>query len=388
LKTFSVNVSGNSPPSVATQPQKQLVNEGNPASFSVVASDSTKAPVTYQWFRNGSPVGGATSATLNLFGVDSTVAGNYTVVLTNSLGSATSSVAPLSVVLPSGTFALSFPSVTGGLKDTNGTGVGFPTRLPGTGAALLANDTNLFLNVANSTLDITTTSSDYNGGNGMGVNENLGVSLATLGFTGSEDLNVTALFPQPFPLTTNFDQFGIIIGIDTNSTTRTGSITFANKERYSENTRSTGGAPFNTGGQYFGFAFDSTIPMSVLITRTAGVWHHYIDTVNWDVFTQPTWINAGTNLTAGVFAEDVANGIHKTVSVSSFKARVFKGIKLNASVGGGNVSFNWNVAGPSGLQSNTNLNNSGGWTAIPGATNSPFSMPFSASGNKFFRVVQ
>jgi len=311
-------------------------------------------------------------------------AGSYTVVITNTLGSVTSSPAPLYIVVPTGTLALDFNAAGTGVNDRNGTGIGFPTRLPGTGTSLPVNDTNLFLNTGAGTLDITTTSSDFNGGNALDVNESLGVSLSSLGLTGSQDLNVTALFPQPFPATASFDQFGVFVGIDTNFITRAGSITFAAKERYSENIQPVGGVPSNGGGQYFGFGFDSSIPMTVLISRTAGVWHYYIDGVNWDVFVQPTFLNGTPNLTAGVFAMDVVNGVHKTFSVDSFKARVFDAPKLNVASGGGNLTFTWNVAG-GGLQSNTDLSNTAGWTPVAGAT-SPYVIPIPTSGGKFYRI--
>ncbi|HMP83080.1 MAG TPA: hypothetical protein PKA41_10305, partial [Verrucomicrobiota bacterium] len=44
LDSFVVSVSGNSPPDVAVQPQKKLVNEGNPVTLSVTATDSTQPP--------------------------------------------------------------------------------------------------------------------------------------------------------------------------------------------------------------------------------------------------------------------------------------------------------------------------------------------------------
>jgi hypothetical protein len=384
LKSFSVVVSGNSPPSIASQPQKQVIDLDNPASFSVTVSDSAKSPVSYQWCTNNIPIAGATNSTLAI--ADVTTPGNYTVVLTNSLGSITSSVAPLYVIQPKGTFALNFNSAGGGITDSNGVGTGFPSRLSGTGAALSVNDTNLFLDTVNGLLDITTTSSDYNGGNGLGVNENLGVELATLGFTGPQDVQVTALFPQPFPATASFDQFGIIVGPNSLQHTRVGCITFAGKERYSENVQTNAaGVPLNTGGQYFGFAFNSTIPMNVVISRTAGVWHYYVDGVQWDVLTQPTWINGAPTMFAGVFAEDVVNNVHKTVAVDSFQARVFDPPTVKVSAGGGNLTFTWNVAG-AGLQSNTDLNNPTGWVNEGGATTSPYVIPIPTSGTKFYRI--
>jgi hypothetical protein len=88
------------PPTITTQPQSQGVVQHQNASFSVVASGST--PFTYQWYFNGSAVGGGgQSSTLALNNVDTGSDGSYTVVVANTGGSVTSAVAILTVyVLP------------------------------------------------------------------------------------------------------------------------------------------------------------------------------------------------------------------------------------------------------------------------------------------------
>jgi hypothetical protein len=82
-------------PSITTQPSGQTVTAGTSVSFSVAAS-GTPSP-TYQWQKNGADLAGATSTTLSLSNVQSSDAGSYTAVATNSAGSATSSVATLTV---------------------------------------------------------------------------------------------------------------------------------------------------------------------------------------------------------------------------------------------------------------------------------------------------
>ena len=82
-------------PTIATQPASQSVNVGGSASFSVTANGT--APLTYQWSKNGSVVSGATGVTLSLSNVQSGDAGSYTVIVTNTAGSATSSAATLTV---------------------------------------------------------------------------------------------------------------------------------------------------------------------------------------------------------------------------------------------------------------------------------------------------
>jgi hypothetical protein len=84
-------------PSITTQPQSQAVAHNANASFSVVASGST--PLSYHWSLNGAPVPGPGS-TLALNKVKWNDAGNYMVVVANSLGSVTSVVATLTVDAP------------------------------------------------------------------------------------------------------------------------------------------------------------------------------------------------------------------------------------------------------------------------------------------------
>ena len=90
-------------PSITGQPQNQSVNTGSGASFTVTAAGTP--PLNYQWFFNGSTVSNATSATLTLNNVQLSQAGNYQVIVTNSVAAATSAVAVLSVV-PAGTIAV------------------------------------------------------------------------------------------------------------------------------------------------------------------------------------------------------------------------------------------------------------------------------------------
>ena len=86
------------PTSITTQPASQTVIGGGNATFSVTAGGTP--PLGYQWYFNGSAIDGATDASYTITGVAATNAGNYTVVITNSCGNATSSVAALTVVFP------------------------------------------------------------------------------------------------------------------------------------------------------------------------------------------------------------------------------------------------------------------------------------------------
>ena len=82
-------------PVITTQPQNASVASGGSVQFSVGTSGAP-APA-YQWFFNGSPFEGATGSTLSFSNARSSDAGNYSVTVTNALGSVSSSSAALTV---------------------------------------------------------------------------------------------------------------------------------------------------------------------------------------------------------------------------------------------------------------------------------------------------
>jgi len=68
---------------------------GDTVTFTVTASGSP--PISYQWWKNGKPIAGATSPKLVLDNVDFGSDGQYSAVVTNPCSSATSESAELSV---------------------------------------------------------------------------------------------------------------------------------------------------------------------------------------------------------------------------------------------------------------------------------------------------
>ena len=96
MKDFQILVSTNaSAPVIAAQPQSQIVSPGSNATFAVTATGTM--PLSFQWLFNGTNISGATTNPLILQNVQFTNAGNYSVLITNSAGSATSSNAVLIV---------------------------------------------------------------------------------------------------------------------------------------------------------------------------------------------------------------------------------------------------------------------------------------------------
>jgi len=92
--TLTVNAAAVAP-AITTQPQSATVNVGGNVSFSVVANGSPSP--TYQWLKGGSIIAGATGSTYSITGVQTTDGGSYTVAVSNSAGSVTSSAATLTV---------------------------------------------------------------------------------------------------------------------------------------------------------------------------------------------------------------------------------------------------------------------------------------------------
>ena len=85
------------PPDFAASPSSELVYAGSNATLS--ATPFGTAPFTYQWLSNGVVIAGATNNTLNFSNVGLSATANYQVVVSNSLGIVTSSVASLTVGL-------------------------------------------------------------------------------------------------------------------------------------------------------------------------------------------------------------------------------------------------------------------------------------------------
>jgi hypothetical protein len=83
------------PPAISVQPSSQSIVAGDSPAFTVTAAGNP-APA-YQWTFDGNPISGATGSAFTRSYAQLPDAGNYAVVITNSLGSVTSSDAVLTV---------------------------------------------------------------------------------------------------------------------------------------------------------------------------------------------------------------------------------------------------------------------------------------------------
>lgn len=90
-------------PNILANPAGQSVSGGATATFTVTATGI--GTPTYQWLFNGSPLSGQTGASLTINSANANNAGSYSVIVSNSAGVVTSSVAALAVGNTAPTFA-------------------------------------------------------------------------------------------------------------------------------------------------------------------------------------------------------------------------------------------------------------------------------------------
>lgn len=105
------------PPYLTAQPQSQSVTVSNNATFTVAAGGT--APLFYRWYFNTNTLlAYATGASLTITNAQTNNAGGYSVVVSNSLGSITSTVATLTVSQTVGTDGAYFVSPSGNDADS------------------------------------------------------------------------------------------------------------------------------------------------------------------------------------------------------------------------------------------------------------------------------
>ena len=148
--SFTDTIAGATPPVITAQPQSLTVTPGQNAMFTVTASGT--APLSYQWRFNGTNLSGATLTSYTRTNVQPVDAGNYSVLITNSLGSVTSSIATLTVNIsntppaittqPQSLTVLAGQTATFGVTATGSTPLNYQWRFNGTNLNG-ANSTNL-----------------------------------------------------------------------------------------------------------------------------------------------------------------------------------------------------------------------------------------------------
>ncbi len=100
LATGTITVSANQPPvgqapGISAAPISQAIVAGRSTTLSVSVTGT--APFTYQWYKNGAVIAGATNAILTLSNVTTTATGTYYVHVSNSYGAVNSANAVITV---------------------------------------------------------------------------------------------------------------------------------------------------------------------------------------------------------------------------------------------------------------------------------------------------
>jgi len=99
--TLTINIAPGvvvTPPGITAQPASLTVTQAQTAVFSVVATSTV--PLTYFWRKGGTAMTNGPNPSLTIASVQSADAGSYSVIVSNSAGTVTSSNATLTVIVP------------------------------------------------------------------------------------------------------------------------------------------------------------------------------------------------------------------------------------------------------------------------------------------------
>jgi endonuclease/exonuclease/phosphatase family metal-dependent hydrolase len=97
------------PPSITLHPRSQTVAQGSKVTFTVTATGT--APLSYQWRFNSSPISEATASAYTRSNAQPADIGSYSVVVSNTAGTAISSNATLTLTVPPPTLVIQSPQV-------------------------------------------------------------------------------------------------------------------------------------------------------------------------------------------------------------------------------------------------------------------------------------
>ena len=166
-------------PAITSQPANATVTVGDLATFTVSAVGD--APLRYQWhFNTNTPLANQTNASMTIASAQTNDAGGYAVVVTNSSGSVTSTVATLTVLLPAP------PAITAQPQNwTNVVGFAATFGVGATGSAPLRyqwyfNTNTLLANRTNATLSFTIASTNDAGGYSAIITNRFGSVTSTV----------------------------------------------------------------------------------------------------------------------------------------------------------------------------------------------------------------
>lgn len=308
-------------PSITAQPQSQTNIAGANVAFNVVAAGS--APLAYQWRFFGTNLPGVTASSLSLTNIQAGNVGDYTVVVTNSVGSVTSAVATLT--LSSGLLITNQPQ---GLSVLVGQSAAFAVGVSGTAplsyqwrfnAGPITGATNASFTRTNAqmadagsyTVVVTNTSGSVTSAAAvLSVNEPVVGTLTTLA---GWDVNAQTNFGfSPFPPTTNAANL-TIVGLSRGSGVLTPSGA-ASRAWGGTSWDSTSASAAATAGDYATFS----------ITPTAGF------KVSFSTVSKFDYRRSSTGPSSGVLQYQVGSGAFTDITTLAYTNSTSSGSSIGA----------------------------------------------------------
>ncbi len=166
---------GDTTPTITTQPSSVVATVGNSAGFTVVASGSG---LSYQWYKGGTAVSGATGATYTVSSVATSNIGTYYVTVSNTAGNVTSNSVTLRAVTALG--------IWGAYEQSGGSAALSSPTIAATGsnesAVWVTNGGSLTLTSPTITTSGNTSSQDSS--SFYGLNAGVLASIGTINITG------------------------------------------------------------------------------------------------------------------------------------------------------------------------------------------------------------
>lgn len=223
---------------------------------------------------------------------------------------------------------LAFDGPAAGIRDDAGVATGFTHRLSGTGTTLPDDDPNLRLNPAKGQLELTTTNTDLNTQYRLWEGEYLGVRLADLGFTGTEDFAVSATFLN-IPALEIVGQFGLYAGSASDQTIRGGLINSRREEsgRFTQflvtNRDGKDSPPHKVG------LLETGSDLRMTLRRAAGKYTLTVENLTTGEEStltprgHPAFLDPARDLYAGVFGANTQSEVRRTLVIQDFRATVW-----------------------------------------------------------------
>jgi len=240
-------------------------------------------------------------------------------------------IVPAPVVAPRSTTLTFDRPLDGTLRDRTGAGTGLTHRLPGTGEWLAANDEFLRLDPASGRLELTATRSDLNTQYRLRRGEYLGVRLSALGFTGAEDFEVTAVFPE-IPSLDFVGQFGLYAGAGSDRAIR-GGVLKLHKEGADVYTQFLVNNPDGKDADLYevGLLRPGT-DLRLTLRRVAGKYSLTVENLTAGgastlAIRHPEYLDPQRDLYVGLFAAEPRSDVGRKLIVREFQATVWAGIR-------------------------------------------------------------